>query len=62
MEALEVNNEEIKLDEELLLEEMKKIGKNIMFDDNDLVELINGKKINGVKLNKMQKRDIKYMV
>ena len=33
-----------------------------MLDDDDLVELIEGKKVKGVKLDKNLRRDIKHMI
>lgn len=44
----------------LLQLETKKIGDKIVFDEDDIVFLLAGKKVNGIKLNKQQKRDIKH--
>lgn len=60
MEALHVNLEEKKLDDMLLQQETTKIGSKIEFDEDDIVMLLVGKKVNGIKLNKLQKRDIKH--
>lgn len=60
MEALLVNQEEKKLDMMLLKQETTKLGSKIEFDEDDIVMLLTGKKINGIKLNKQQKRDIKH--
>ncbi|KAL4446500.1 hypothetical protein ABPG74_001241 [Tetrahymena malaccensis] len=60
MEAYMVNEEERKLDQMLLKQETQKIGDKMQFDEDDIVFLLAGKKVNGIKLNKQQKRDIKF--
>lgn len=44
----------------LLVLETQKIGDKIEFDEDDLAMLIMGKRVQGIKLNKQQKRDIKH--
>lgn len=44
----------------LLQMETQKIGEKIELDEDDIAMLLLGKKVNGIKLTKTQKRDIKH--